>query len=130
MARALAASFRQPPLGCVDMTEDVPWNDGALCDLTLYLQPAGGERAVLDAAEEHVRRRQSDGDTPFLSLADATALAAPDRAALDAVVTALQGAGVEHVHPVGIRAVHVQEQGRIVNEVLTLPQSTKRRAKV
>ena len=30
----------------------------------------------------------------------------------------------------GYHAAHTQEQARIVNEVLTLPQSTKRRAKV
>jgi kumamolisin len=108
MARALESSFRQPPLGCVDATADVPWSDGALCDLTLYLQPAGGERVVVDAAEEHVRRRLAGEDAPFLSRAEAAALAGPDSAALDAVVGALRGAGVEHVHPVGMRAVHVQ----------------------
>jgi kumamolisin len=108
MARALASSFRQPPLGCVDATADVPWSDGALSDLTLYLQPAGGERAVVEAAEEHVRRRQSGADAPFLSRAEAAALAGPDPAALDLVVRALRDAGVDHVHPVGMRAVHVQ----------------------
>ena len=95
MARALASSFRQPPLGCVDATADVPWSDGALCDLTLYLQPAGGERAVVEAAEEHVRRRLAGADAPFLSRAEAAALAGPDPAALDAVVGALRDAGVD-----------------------------------
>jgi len=108
MARALASSLRQPPLGCLDATADVPWSDGALCDLTLYLQPAGGERAVVEAAEEHVRRRLAGEDAPFLSRAEAAALAGPDPAALDAVVAALRDAGVEHVHPVGMRAVHLQ----------------------
>ncbi len=120
MAHALANSDRDVPIDCLDATADVPVEDGSTCDLTLYLRPSGGAARVADEASRLVGERLAGRAVAHLSSTDLAELVRPDSAEQDAVVAALRAAGVPHVHPVGLRAVHVQGRWEDLGKVLSV----------
>ncbi len=128
MARALDKSERQPPLGCLDATVDVPWAGGSTCDLTLYLRPAGGAERVTEAASRLVEERLAGGTAAHLSSAEAEDLVRPHAHETEAVVRALKDHGIAHVHAVGRRAVHVQGRWEDLDDLLSVERMRFRTA--
>ena len=109
MARELERSERRSPLHCLEESATGPWPDDWPCDVTLYLRAGNHRGLVQGAASHHMQQRLAGrSDVSHLSREELATLVEPDAEDRDKVVSAFRDADIDHVHAVGMRAVHVQ----------------------